>query len=153
LKWMKYFDLVPWTTVSCSVSSDIESIARIFSQGLLFMIISDLMKCDCRTGLYVLHELDIDMDCNCSYAYFSVVITWVFQTQNASCFWRGNVHKLQYELGCTRASEWKSSKLFTREAGSKLMPEILVNKRTKKAVGLKPLYNSIFPLPGHHFIS
>jgi ABC-type bacteriocin/lantibiotic exporter with double-glycine peptidase domain len=39
---MKYFDLVPVQLVTRSVS-DIESIARIFSQGL-FMIISDLMK-------------------------------------------------------------------------------------------------------------
>jgi ABC-type bacteriocin/lantibiotic exporter with double-glycine peptidase domain len=39
---MKYFDLVLGQLVTRSVS-DIESIARIFSQGL-FMIISDLMK-------------------------------------------------------------------------------------------------------------
>jgi ABC-type bacteriocin/lantibiotic exporter with double-glycine peptidase domain len=39
---MKYFDLPVGQLVTRSVS-DIESIARIFSQGL-FMIISDLMK-------------------------------------------------------------------------------------------------------------
>jgi ABC-type multidrug transport system fused ATPase/permease subunit len=40
---MKYFDLVPVGQLVTRSVSDIESIARIFSQGL-FMIISDLMK-------------------------------------------------------------------------------------------------------------
>lgn len=40
---MKYFDLVPVGQLVTRAVSDIESIARIFSQGL-FMIISDLMK-------------------------------------------------------------------------------------------------------------
>ena len=40
---MKYFDLVPVGQVVTRCVSDIEAIARIFSQGL-FMIISDLMK-------------------------------------------------------------------------------------------------------------
>jgi ABC-type multidrug transport system fused ATPase/permease subunit len=40
---MKYFDLVPVGQPVTRSVSDIESIARIFSQGL-FMIISDLMK-------------------------------------------------------------------------------------------------------------
>ena len=40
---MKYFDLVPVGQLVTRSLSDIESIARIFSQGL-FMIISDLMK-------------------------------------------------------------------------------------------------------------
>ena len=40
---MKYFDLVPVGQLVTRSVSDIEAIARIFSQGL-FMIISDLMK-------------------------------------------------------------------------------------------------------------
>jgi ATP-binding cassette subfamily B multidrug efflux pump len=40
---MKYFDMVPVGQVVTRCVSDIEAIARIFSQGL-FMIISDLMK-------------------------------------------------------------------------------------------------------------
>ena len=40
---MKYFDLIPVGQVVTRCVSDIEAIARIFSQGL-FMIISDLMK-------------------------------------------------------------------------------------------------------------
>ena len=40
---MKYFDNVPVGQLVTRSVSDIESIARIFSQGL-FMIISDVMK-------------------------------------------------------------------------------------------------------------
>jgi hypothetical protein len=49
------------------------------------MIISDLMKMDCRTGLYVLHELTLTWIVIVAMPIL-VVITRVFQTQNASCF-------------------------------------------------------------------
>jgi ABC-type multidrug transport system fused ATPase/permease subunit len=57
---MKYFDLVPVGQLVTRSVSDIESIARIFSQGL-FMI-SDLMKM-VVVLCFVLHELAADLDC------------------------------------------------------------------------------------------
>jgi ABC-type multidrug transport system fused ATPase/permease subunit len=56
---MKYFDLVPVGQLVTRSVSDIESIARIFSQGL-FMIISDLMKM--VVLVFMFYELATDLD-------------------------------------------------------------------------------------------
>jgi ABC-type multidrug transport system fused ATPase/permease subunit len=57
---MKYFDLVPVGQLVTRSVSDIESIARIFSQGL-FMIISDLMKM-VVVLVFMFYELATDLD-------------------------------------------------------------------------------------------
>jgi ABC-type multidrug transport system fused ATPase/permease subunit len=78
---MKYFDLVPVGQLVTRSVSDIESIARIFSQGL-FMIISDLMKM--VVVLVFIYELATDLDRDRCHAD-SGLYTEYFQ-QNAGRF-------------------------------------------------------------------
>jgi ABC-type bacteriocin/lantibiotic exporter with double-glycine peptidase domain len=99
---MKYFDLVPVGQLVTRSVSDIESIARIFSQGL-FMIISDLMKM-----VVVL----------CFMFYMNWQLTWIvvvampvlvfitdISTQDASGFW--DVRKnFKHEFLRARTRNW-----------------------------------------------
>ncbi len=81
---MKYYDNAPVGHLVTRSVSDIEQIAKIFSQGL-FMIISDLLKMVGRADFYVLHELETDVDCY--YRDATAIIFYTnFPTQNESRF-------------------------------------------------------------------
>jgi ABC-type multidrug transport system fused ATPase/permease subunit len=108
---MKYFDLVPVGQLVTRSVSDIESIARIFSQGL-FMIISDLMKM-----VVVL----------CFMFYMNWQLTWivvvampvlVFITGyfNARCKWLlRTTNQISHSFVQERVTGMKILQLFNRE--------------------------------------
>jgi ABC-type multidrug transport system fused ATPase/permease subunit len=139
---MKYFDLVPVGQLVTRSVSDIESIARIFSQGL-FMIISDLMK------MFVVLIFMFYMNWKLTWIVIIampilVVITRVFQRKMQVAFEEvrnqiANMNSFVQE----RVTGMKIVQLFNREdieAGK--FKEI--NDKHKKAWIKTILYNSIF---------
>jgi ABC-type multidrug transport system fused ATPase/permease subunit len=120
---MKYFDLVPVGQLVTRSVSDIESIARIFSQGL-FMIISDLMKM--VVVLCVLHELAADLDCGRCNARFSIHYR-IFQRKMQVAFEdvRNQISNMNSFVQ-ERVTGMKILQLFNRR---KLNPKIQGNKR------------------------
>jgi ATP-binding cassette subfamily B multidrug efflux pump len=139
---MKYFDLVPVGQLVTRSVSDIESIARIFSQGL-FMIISDLMK--------MLVVLIFMFYMNWKLTWIVVVampilvfITRIFQRKMQVAFEEvrtqiANMNSFVQE----RVTGMKIVQLFNREnAEYESFKEI--NGKHKKAWIKTILYNSIF---------
>jgi ABC-type multidrug transport system fused ATPase/permease subunit len=139
---MKYFDLVPVGQLVTRSVSDIESIARIFSQGL-FMIISDLMK------MLVVLIFMFYMNWKLTWIVVVampvlVVITRVFQRKMQVAFEDvraqiANMNSFVQE----RVTGMKIVQLFTREIiEADKFKEI--NDKHKKAWIRTILYNSIF---------
>jgi ATP-binding cassette subfamily B multidrug efflux pump len=139
---MKYFDLVPVGQLVTRSVSDIESIARIFSQGL-FMIISDLMK------MLVVLIFMFYMNWKLTWIVVVaipvlVVITRVFQRKMQVAFEEvraqiANMNSFVQE----RVTGMKIVQLFTREIiEADKFKEI--NDKHKKAWIKTILYNSIF---------
>jgi ABC-type multidrug transport system fused ATPase/permease subunit len=139
---MKYFDLVPVGQLVTRSVSDIESIARIFSQGL-FMIISDLMK------MVVVLAFMFYMNWKLTWIVvvampILVVITRVFQRKMQVAFEEvraqiANMNSFVQE----RVTGMKIVQLFTREIiEADKFKEI--NDKHKKAWIKTILYNSIF---------
>ena len=139
---MKYFDLVPVGQLVTRSVSDIESIARIFSQGL-FMIISDLMK------MVVVLAFMFYMNWTLTWIVIVampilVVITRVFQRKMQVAFEEvrtqiANMNSFVQE----RVTGMKIVQLFTREIiEADKFKEI--NDKHKKAWIKTILYNSIF---------
>lgn len=139
---MKYFDLVPVGQLVTRSVSDIESIARIFSQGL-FMIISDLMK--------MLVVLIFMFYMNWKLTWIVVIampilvyITRIFQRKMQVAFEEvrtqiANMNSFVQE----RVTGMKIVQLFNREnAEYESFKEI--NGKHKKAWIKTILYNSIF---------
>jgi ABC-type multidrug transport system fused ATPase/permease subunit len=133
---MKYFDLVPVGQLVTRSVSDIESIARIFSQGL-FMIISDLMKM-VVVLVSCLHELATDLDrCHADSGLYPNISA---QKQVAL---RCAKPDFKHELLCTRKSYGNENlQLFHRE-------DIEAEKFKTSTINIKAwiktiLYNSIF---------
>jgi ABC-type multidrug transport system fused ATPase/permease subunit len=124
---MKYFDLVPVGQLVTRSVSDIESIARIFSQGL-FMIISDLMK---MVVVCVLHELAADLDCGRCNARFSIHYPDI-STQDASAFEdvRNQISNMNSFVQ-ERVTGMKILQLFNRRKLNRKFKEI--NDKHKKA--------------------
>ena len=139
---MKYFDLVPVGQLVTRSVSDIESIARIFSQGL-FMIISDLMK------MIVVLAFMFYMNWTLTWIVIVampilVVITRVFQRKMQVAFEEvrtqiANMNSFVQE----RVTGMKIVQLFTREVieADKFRE---INNKHKKAWIKTILYNSIF---------
>jgi ABC-type multidrug transport system fused ATPase/permease subunit len=139
---MKYFDLVPVGQLVTRSVSDIESIARIFSQGL-FMIISDLMK------MIVVLAFMFYMNWTLTWIVIVampilVVITRVFQRKMQVAFEEvraqiANMNSFVQE----RVTGMKIVQLFTREVieADKFRD---INNKHKKAWIKTILYNSIF---------
>ena len=139
---MKYFDLVPVGQLVTRSVSDIESIARIFSQGL-FMIISDLMK--------MLVVLIFMFYMNWKLTWIVIVampilvfITRIFQRKMQVAFEEvrnqiANMNSFVQE----RVTGMKIVQLFNRE---KIEYEKFkqINDKHKKAWIKTILYNSIF---------
>ncbi|MDG2430907.1 ABC transporter ATP-binding protein, partial [Flavobacterium sp.] len=139
---MKYFDLVPVGQLVTRSVSDIESIARIFSQGL-FMIISDLMK------MFVVLIFMFYMNWKLTWIVIIampilVVITRVFQRKMQVAFEEvrnqiANMNSFVQE----RVTGMKIVQLFNREdIEADKFKEI--NDKHKKAWIKTILYNSIF---------
>lgn len=139
---MKYFDLVPVGQLVTRSVSDIESIARIFSQGL-FMIISDLMK------MFVVLIFMFYMNWKLTWIVIIampilVVITRVFQRKMQVAFEEvrnqiANMNSFVQE----RVTGMKIVQLFNREdIEAEKFKEI--NDKHKKAWIKTILYNSIF---------
>ena len=139
---MKYFDLVPVGQLVTRSVSDIESIARIFSQGL-FMIISDLMK------MFVVLIFMFYMNWKLTWIVIIampilVVITRVFQRKMQVAFEEvrnqiANMNSFVQE----RVTGMKIVQLFNREdiEADKFRE---INDKHKKAWIKTILYNSIF---------
>jgi len=139
---MKYFDLVPVGQLVTRSVSDIESIARIFSQGL-FMIISDLMKM-CVVLIFMLY-----MNWKLTWIVIAampilVYITRIFQKKMQIAFEEvrtqiANMNSFVQE----RVTGMKIVQLFHREAieAEKFKD---INDKHKKAWIKTILYNSIF---------
>ena len=139
---MKYFDLVPVGQLVTRSVSDIEAIARIFSQGL-FMIISDLMK--------MVVVLAFMFYMNWSLTWIVIVampilvfITRIFQRKMQVAFEEvrnqiSNMNSFVQE----RVTGMKIVQLFTREVieANKFRE---INDKHKKAWIKTILYNSIF---------
>jgi ABC-type multidrug transport system fused ATPase/permease subunit len=139
---MKYFDLVPVGQLVTRSVSDIESIARIFSQGL-FMIISDLMK------MVVVLIFMFYMNWKLTWIVIVampilVFITRIFQRKMQVAFEEvrtqiANMNTFVQE----RVTGMKIVQLFNREEiESEKFKEI--NDKHKKAWIKTILYNSIF---------
>ncbi|MBF7092476.1 ABC transporter ATP-binding protein [Flavobacterium sp. ALJ2] len=139
---MKYFDLVPVGQLVTRSVSDIESIARIFSQGL-FMIISDLMK------MLVILIFMFYMNWKLSWIVviampILVYITRIFQRKMQVAFEEvrtqiANMNSFVQE----RVTGMKIVQLFNREKTEyESFKEI--NGKHKKAWIKTILYNSIF---------
>lgn len=139
---MKYFDLVPVGQLVTRSVSDIESIARIFSQGL-FMIISDLMK------MIVVLAFMFYMNWTLTWIVIVampilVFITRIFQRKMQVAFEEvrtqiANMNSFVQE----RVTGMKIVQLFTREVieADKFRE---INNKHKKAWIKTILYNSIF---------
>jgi ABC-type multidrug transport system fused ATPase/permease subunit len=139
---MKYFDLVPVGQLVTRSVSDIEAIARIFSQGL-FMIISDLMK--------MIVVLAFMFYMNWSLTWIVIVampilvfITRIFQRKMQVAFEEvrnqiSNMNSFVQE----RVTGMKIVQLFTREVieANKFRE---INDKHRKAWIKTILYNSIF---------
>ncbi|MDG2432257.1 ABC transporter ATP-binding protein [Flavobacterium sp.] len=139
---MKYFDLVPVGQLVTRSVSDIEAIARIFSQGL-FMIISDLMK--------MVVVLAFMFYMNWSLTWIVIVampilvfITRIFQRKMQVAFEEvrnqiSNMNSFVQE----RVTGMKIVQLFTREVieANKFRE---INDKHRKAWIKTILYNSIF---------
>lgn len=139
---MKYFDLVPVGQLVTRSVSDIESIARIFSQGL-FMIISDLMKM--LVVLIFMFYMNWKLTWIVVVAMpILVIITRVFQRKMQVAFEEvrtqiANMNSFVQE----RVTGMKIVQLFTREIieADKFKD---INDKHKKAWIKTILYNSIF---------
>lgn len=139
---MKYFDLVPVGQLVTRSVSDIESIARIFSQGL-FMIISDLMK------MFVVLIFMFYMNWKLTWIVvvampILVVITRIFQRKMQVAFEEvrtqiANMNSFVQE----RVTGMKIVQLFNRE---KIEAENFkeINNKHRVAWIKTILYNSIF---------
>ena len=139
---MKYFDLVPVGQLVTRSVSDIESIARIFSQGL-FMIISDLMK------MFVVLLFMFYMNWTLTWIVIIampilVFFTRIFQRKMQAAFEEvrnqiANMNSFVQE----RVTGMKIVQLFNRE---KIEYEKFksINEKHKKAWMKTILYNSIF---------
>tara|TARA_R110000868_G_scaffold220733_2_gene472149 strand:- start:1521 stop:3275 length:1755 start_codon:yes stop_codon:yes gene_type:complete len=139
---MKYFDLVPVGQLVTRSVSDIESIARIFSQGL-FMIISDLMK------MFVVLIFMFYMNWKLTWIVIVampilVFITRIFQRKMQVAFEEvraqiANMNSFVQE----RVTGMKIVQLFNREEieAEKFKD---INDKHKKAWIKTILYNSIF---------
>ena len=139
---MKYFDLVPVGQLVTRSVSDIESIARIFSQGL-FMIISDLMK------MFVVLLFMFYMNWTLTWIVIIampilVFFTRIFQRKMQAAFEEvrnqiANMNSFVQE----RVTGMKIVQLFNRE---KIEYEKFksINEIHKKAWMKTILYNSIF---------
>ncbi|OCB76124.1 ABC transporter ATP-binding protein [Flavobacterium crassostreae] len=139
---MKYFDLVPVGQLVTRSVSDIESIARIFSQGL-FMIISDLMKM--MVVLIFMFYMNWKLTWIVIVAMpILVFITRIFQRKMQVAFEEvrnqiANMNSFVQE----RVTGMKIVQLFNRETieADKFMQ---INEKHKKAWVKTILYNSIF---------
>ncbi|KVV15287.1 ABC transporter ATP-binding protein [Flavobacterium sp. TAB 87] len=139
---MKYFDLVPVGQLVTRSVSDIEAIARIFSQGL-FMIISDLMK------MFVVLIFMFYMNWKLTWIVIIampilVVITRVFQRKMQVAFEEvrtqiSNMNSFVQE----RVTGMKIVQLFNREK-IELDKFREINDKHKTAWIKTILYNSIF---------
>jgi len=139
---MKYFDMVPVGQLVTRSVSDIEAIARIFSQGL-FMIISDLMK------MVVVLGFMFYMNWKLSWIVIAampvlVFITRIFQRKMQVAFEEvrnqiANINTFVQE----RVTGMKIVQLFNREE-IELEKFKEINDKHKKAWIKTILYNSIF---------
>ncbi len=139
---MKYFDLVPVGQLVTRSVSDIEAIARIFSQGL-FMIISDLMK------MFVVLIFMFYMNWKLTWIVIVampilVFITRIFQRKMQVAFEEvrtqiANMNSFVQE----RVTGMKIVQLFHRESIEAEKFKI-INDKHKKAWIKTILYNSIF---------
>jgi ATP-binding cassette subfamily B multidrug efflux pump len=139
---MKYFDHVPVGQLVTRSVSDIESIARIFSQGL-FMIISDLMKM--LVVLIFMFYMNWKLTWIVVVAMpILVVITRIFQKKMQVAFEEvrtqiANMNSFVQE----RVTGMKIVQLFNRE-DIEFEKFKSINDRHKKAWIKTILYNSIF---------
>lgn len=139
---MKYFDTAPVGQLVTRAVTDIEQIARIFSQGL-FMIISDVMKMlacliimfimNWKLSLYVVMAMPI-----------LLYVTRVFQRKMQVAFEevRNQVAELNTFVQ-ERLTGMKIVQLFNREKEEHLR-FIEINEKQNKAWLKTILYNSIF---------
>ncbi|WP_144892341.1 ABC transporter ATP-binding protein [Flavobacterium tiangeerense] len=139
---MKYFDHVPVGQLVTRSVSDIESIARIFSQGL-FMIISDLMKMVVVLGFMFYMNWTLTWIVIVAMPIL-VFVTRIFQKKMQVAFEEvrtqiANMNSFVQE----RVTGMKIVQLFNREnIESEKFKEI--NDKHKKAWIKTILYNSIF---------
>ncbi len=139
---MKYFDHVPVGQLVTRSVSDIESIARIFSQGL-FMIISDLMKMIVVLGFMFYMNWTLTWIVIVAMPIL-VFVTRIFQKKMQVAFEEvrtqiANMNSFVQE----RVTGMKIVQLFNREnIESEKFKEI--NDKHKKAWIKTILYNSIF---------
>ena len=139
---MKYFDLVPVGQLVTRSVSDIESIARIFSQGL-FMIISDLMKMVVVLGFMFYMNWTLTWIVIVAMPVL-VFITRIFQRKMQVAFEdvRNQISNMNSFVQ-ERVTGMKIVQLFNREEieADKFKS---INDKHKKAWIKTILYNSIF---------
>jgi ATP-binding cassette, subfamily B, multidrug efflux pump len=139
---MKYFDHVPVGQLVTRSVSDIESIARIFSQGL-FMIISDLMKM--MVCLFIMFYMNWKLSIIVVLAMpLLVYFTRVFQKKSQIAFEEvrtqiANMNTFVQE----RVTGMRIVQLFNRE-DIEIEKFKTINDRHRKAWVKTILYNSIF---------
>lgn len=139
---MRYFDTTPVGTLVTRTVSDLEAIARIFSQGL-FMILSDLLKM--LTVLIAMYVINWEL--STIVIIFIPILVWVtrvFQKKMQVAFEevRGVITQLNTFVQ-ERLSGMKIVQIFNREAQeAKAFSQI--NDRHRKAWIKTILYNSIF---------
>lgn len=139
---MKYFDMVPVGQLVTRSVSDIEAIARIFSQGL-FMIISDLMKMVVVLGFMFYMNWKLSWIVIIAMPIL-VFVTRIFQRKMQLAFEEvrtqiANINTFVQE----RVTGMKIVQLFNREA-IELEKFKQINNKHKKAWIKTILYNSIF---------
>lgn len=139
---MKYFDMVPVGQLVTRSVSDIEAIARIFSQGL-FMIISDLMKMVVVLGFMFYMNWKLSWIVIIAMPIL-VYFTRIFQRKMQVAFEEvrnqiANINTFVQE----RVTGMKIVQLFNREA-IELEKFKEINDKHKKAWIKTILYNSIF---------
>lgn len=139
---MRYFDTTPVGTLVTRTVSDLEAIARIFSQGL-FMILSDLLKM--LTVLIAMYVINWEL--STIVIIFIPILVWVtrvFQKKMQVAFEevRGVITQLNTFVQ-ERLSGMKIVQIFNREA-QEAQAFSQINDRHRKAWIKTILYNSIF---------